>query len=102
MRQTTTAAIASPAATLDPEVVEFRSQFGETSPLDELVRQRARRKRPLVIHLQLALAVAASWWTSASSGLTTEGLVDGRDAESVSGLRRAAVVVVEPIHCHCG
>jgi putative transposase len=43
MRQITTDALASPAATLDPEVVEFRSQFGETSPLDELVRQGAQR-----------------------------------------------------------
>jgi putative transposase len=43
MRQVTTEAFASLAGTLDPEVVEFRSQFGETSPLDELVRQGAER-----------------------------------------------------------
>ena len=43
MRKTTTAAIASPAATLDSEVVEFRSQLDKTSPLDELVRTGARR-----------------------------------------------------------
>src|SRR5712672_2095227 len=43
MRQTMTGAIASPAGTLDPEVVEFRSQFHETSPLDELVRTGAQR-----------------------------------------------------------
>ena len=43
MRQVTTEALASPAATLDPEVLEFRSQFGQTSPLDELVRHGAQQ-----------------------------------------------------------
>ena len=43
MRQTMTGAIESPAGTLDPEVVEFRSHFHGTSPLDELVRTGARR-----------------------------------------------------------
>lgn len=43
MRQVTPEALASPAATLDPEVLEFRAQFGETSPLDELVRQGAQQ-----------------------------------------------------------
>jgi len=37
MRQVTTEAFASPGASLDLEVLEFRSQFGETSPLNELV-----------------------------------------------------------------
>jgi putative transposase len=43
MRQVTSDAVASPGATLDPEVVEFRAQFGRTSPLDEIVRGGAQR-----------------------------------------------------------
>jgi transposase-like protein len=43
MRHLTTEALASPDATLDPEVLEFRSQFGQTSPLDELVRHGAQQ-----------------------------------------------------------
>lgn len=43
MRQITTEELASPAVTLDPEVLEFRSQFGETNPLDELVRHGAQQ-----------------------------------------------------------
>jgi len=43
MRQITTDALASPVTTLDPEVVEFRAQFGQTSPLDEIVRGGAQR-----------------------------------------------------------
>ena len=43
MRQVTTEELASPATTLDPEVLEFRAQFGRTSPLDELVRQGAQQ-----------------------------------------------------------
>jgi len=43
MRQVTPEALASPAAQLDPEVLEFRAQFGGTSPLDELVRQGAQQ-----------------------------------------------------------
>lgn len=43
MRQVTPQALASPATTLDPEVVEFRSQFGQRSPLDELVRHGAQQ-----------------------------------------------------------
>ena len=53
MRQTTTAAIASPAATLDPEVVGFRSQFGATSPLDELVRTGAQRMLQTAIEAEV-------------------------------------------------
>ena len=58
MRQVTTAAIASPAATLDPEVVEFRSQFGETSPLDELVRTGAQRMLQTAIEAEVQEFVA--------------------------------------------
>jgi putative transposase len=43
MRQVTTEALRGPAAELDPEVVAFRAEFGETSPLDELVRTGAQR-----------------------------------------------------------
>jgi len=43
MRQVTTEALAGPAAELDPEVVAFRAEFGQTSPLDELVRTGAQR-----------------------------------------------------------
>lgn len=44
MRQATTEGLASPEATgLDQEVLEFRSQFGGTSPLDELVRHGAQQ-----------------------------------------------------------
>ena len=53
MRQTTAAESASPAATLDPEVVEFRSQFGATSPLDELVRTGAQRMLQTAIEAEV-------------------------------------------------
>jgi transposase-like protein len=53
MRQITTARNASPAATLDPEVVEFRSQFSETSPLDELVRTGAQRMLQTAIETEV-------------------------------------------------
>jgi len=43
MRQATTEEFASPAATLDPEVLQFRSRFDQTSPLDGLVHQGAQR-----------------------------------------------------------
>src|ERR1700674_4783628 len=58
MRQITTEALASPAATLDPEVVEFRSQFGGTSPLDELVRQGAQRMLETAIEAEVQEFVA--------------------------------------------
>src|SRR3990172_5256537 len=43
MRHLTTEELSSPATTLDPEVLEFRSQFGQTCPLDELVRHGAQQ-----------------------------------------------------------
>jgi transposase-like protein len=43
MRQVTTEELSSPAGTLDPEVFEFRAQFGQSSPLDELVRHGAQQ-----------------------------------------------------------
>jgi putative transposase len=58
MRQTTTAAIASPAATLDAEVVEFRSQFDKTSPLDELVRSGAQRMPQTAIETEVEEFIA--------------------------------------------
>ena len=58
MRQITTAAIASPAATLDPEVVEFRSQFDKTSPLDELVRTGAQRMLQTAIEAEVEEFIA--------------------------------------------
>jgi putative transposase len=60
MRQVTTEAITSPAATLDPEVVEFRSQFatvnlrcGGTSPLDELIRHGAQQMLQMAIEAEV-------------------------------------------------
>jgi putative transposase len=58
MRQVTTGAIASPAASLDPEVVEFRSQFGKTSPLDELVRCGAQRMLQSAIEAEVQEFIA--------------------------------------------
>lgn len=43
MRHVTTEEFAAPVRTLDREVVEFRAQFGQTSPLDELVRHGAQQ-----------------------------------------------------------
>src|SRR5262245_5339418 len=42
MRQVTTEELWGPATAVDGEVLEFRAAFGQTSPLDELVRQGAR------------------------------------------------------------
>ena len=53
MRQVTTARNASPAATRDREVVEFRSQFGASSPLDELVRTGAQRMLQTAIETEV-------------------------------------------------
>ena len=53
MRQVTAEALASPAATLDPEVVAFRAEFGETSPLDELVRTGAQRMLQAAIETEV-------------------------------------------------
>jgi len=43
MRQVTPEEVGSPAPGFDPEVVQFRSQFDEASPLDELVRRGAQQ-----------------------------------------------------------
>ena len=43
MRQVTTDSLKVPASQVDAEVLAFRAQFGETSPLDELVRTGAQR-----------------------------------------------------------
>ena len=44
MRQTTTATHAAPVdEAVDAEVLEFRANFEASSPLDELVREGARR-----------------------------------------------------------
>lgn len=53
MGQVTTEALVSPAATLDPEVVEFRYQFGQTSPLDELVRHGAQQMLQTAIEAEV-------------------------------------------------
>ena len=53
MRQVTTAALRSPAEPLDPEVLEFRSQFGQASPLDELVRQGAQQMLQSAIEMEV-------------------------------------------------
>lgn len=58
MRQVTTGAIASPATALDPEVVEFRTQFGKTSPLDELVRSGAQRMLQSAIETEVQEFIA--------------------------------------------
>jgi transposase-like protein len=53
MRQVTPEELGSPAATLDPEVVEFRAQFGERSPLDELVRHGAQQMLQTAIETEV-------------------------------------------------
>jgi transposase-like protein len=53
MRQVTTEELSSPAATLDAEVLEFRAQFGPTSPLDELVRQGAQQMLQTAIEAEV-------------------------------------------------
>jgi putative transposase len=53
MRQVTTDELTSPATTLDAEVLEFRSQFGQTSPLDELVRQGAQQMLQTAIEAEV-------------------------------------------------
>lgn len=58
MRQVTTGAIASPATALDPEVVEFRTQLGKTSPLDELVRCGAQRMLQSAIETEVQEFIA--------------------------------------------
>src|SRR5437773_4046146 len=53
MRQVTTEELASPASTLDPAVMEFRAQFGQTSPLDELVRHGAQQMLQSAIEMEV-------------------------------------------------
>jgi len=53
MRQVTTETLSSPEATLDPEVLEFGSQFGETSPLDELIRHGAQQMLQTAIETEV-------------------------------------------------
>jgi putative transposase len=53
MRQVTTEELWSPAATLDSEVLEFRSQCGSTSPLDELVRRGAQQMLKTAIEAEV-------------------------------------------------
>lgn len=53
MRQVTTGELASPARGVDAEVLEFRSQFGQTSPLDELVRQGAQQMLQTAIEAEV-------------------------------------------------
>jgi transposase-like protein len=53
MRQVTTEELASPATTLDTEVLEFRSQFGQSSPLDELVRHGAQQMLQTAIEAEV-------------------------------------------------
>jgi transposase-like protein len=53
MRQVTTEELAGPARGLDPEVVEFRAQFGNTSPLDELVRHGAQQMLQSAIEMEV-------------------------------------------------
>jgi transposase-like protein len=53
MRQITSDSLTSPDATLDPEVLAFRSQFGVTSALDELVRAGAQRMLTAVIEAEV-------------------------------------------------
>ena len=53
MRQVTTETLCSPEAALDTEVLEFRSQFGATSPLDELVRHGAQQMLQTAIETEV-------------------------------------------------
>jgi putative transposase len=53
MRQVTTDELRRPAETLDPEVLEFRSEFGQASPLDELVRQGAQQMLQSAIEMEV-------------------------------------------------
>ena len=53
MRQVTTEELAGPAGTLDSEVLEFRAQFGQSSPLDELVRHGAQQMLQSAIEMEV-------------------------------------------------
>jgi putative transposase len=53
MRQVTTEELSGPAAPVDAEVLEFRAQFGQTSPLDELVRHGAQQMLQTAIEAEV-------------------------------------------------
>lgn len=53
MRQVTPEELSSPASVVDAEVLEFRSQFGQTSPLDELVRHGAQQMLQTAIEAEV-------------------------------------------------
>jgi transposase-like protein len=53
MRQVTAEELSGPARGVDAEVLEFRSQFGQTSPLDELVRQGAQQMLQTAIEAEV-------------------------------------------------
>ncbi len=53
MRQVTPEALSGPEGAFDSEAVAFRAQFGEASPLDELVRTGAQRMLQLAIETEV-------------------------------------------------
>jgi putative transposase len=53
MRQVTTEELLGPATAMDAEVLEFRSQFGQTSPLDDLVRHGAQQMLQTAIEAEV-------------------------------------------------
>jgi transposase-like protein len=53
MRQVTTEELSGPATTLDAGVLEFRAQFGQSSPLDELVRHGAQQMLQSAIEMEV-------------------------------------------------
>ena len=53
MRQVTTEELSGPATAMDAEVLEFRSQFGSSSPLDELVRHGAQQMLQSAIEMEV-------------------------------------------------
>ena len=59
MKQTTTDTGATPVGPeLDPEVLAFRAQFDERSPLDELIREGARRMLQSAIYAEVEAFIA--------------------------------------------
>jgi len=53
MRQVTTEELSGPATAVDAEVLEFRAQFGQRSPLDELVRHGAQQMLQTAIEAEV-------------------------------------------------
>jgi putative transposase len=53
MRQVTADEVDRPVETLDPEVLEFRRQFSQASPLDELIRQGAQQMLQSAIEMEV-------------------------------------------------